>query len=79
MSRLRTLLVSVLVALASVAIAAPSAPAQPPTEASCVGVLSSFAGQSGVRDIFAPAPGATVAAIAREHGTFGFCLGLLPP
>jgi hypothetical protein len=78
MSRPRTLLVSLLVALASLAIAAPSAPAQPPPEASCVGVLSSFA-EPGVRAEFAPAPGAMVARVAREHGDFGYCFSVAFP
>ena len=75
MSKWRILLVSVLAALASLAIAAPSTPAQPPPEASCLGVLSSFAGQTGTRDDFAPpVSGARVARIASEHGDLNFCL-----
>jgi hypothetical protein len=77
MSRVRTLLVCGVVALASVAVAAPSAPAQPPEEASCLGVLSSFAGQAGIRDDFAPPiSGQRTARIAGEHGDFGFCLSV---
>jgi len=74
MSRLRAVLVTGLVTLTGVAVAAPSAAAQPPPQASCLGVLSSFAGQAGIRSDFAPAPGAAVSRIAREHGDFGFCL-----
>jgi hypothetical protein len=38
-------------------------------------VLSSFAGQSGTRDDFAPpVSGARVAFIAGEHGTLGYCV-----
>jgi hypothetical protein len=75
MSRLRTLLVAGVLALFAVAIAAPSASAQTPSEASCLGVLSSFAGQDGIRDDFAPpVSGARVASIASEHGDFNFCL-----
>jgi len=74
MSRLRAVLVTGLVALAGVAMAAPSAAAQPPSQASCVGVLSSFAGQAGIRSDFAPAPGSEVSRIAHEHGDLGFCL-----
>jgi hypothetical protein len=75
MSRPKTLLVSVVSALAGLAAAAPIAPAQPPPEASCLGVLSSFAGQSGIRDDFAPpVSGARVAFIASEHGDLNYCL-----
>jgi hypothetical protein len=75
LTRCRALLTSGLVVLASLAVVAPSASAQPPPEASCVGVLSSFAGQAGIRDEFAPpVSGARVARIAREHGDFPFCL-----
>jgi hypothetical protein len=77
MTRWRLLLTSGLVALASLAVVAPSAPAQPPPEASCLGVLSSFAGQAGIRDDFAPpVSGARVARIAKQHGDFGFCLSV---
>jgi hypothetical protein len=73
--RYRTFLACGAVAMTGLAIAAPSAPAQPPPEASCLGVLSSFAGQAGIRDDFAPpVSGQRVAMIAREHGDFGFCL-----
>jgi hypothetical protein len=74
MSRSRRVLVTGLAALAAVAVAAPSAAAQPPPSASCLGVLSSFAGQAGIRSDFAPAPGSEVSRIAHEHGDFGFCL-----
>jgi hypothetical protein len=75
MSRPRTLLVSLVSALAGLGATAPIAPAQPPPEASCLGVLSSFAGQSGTRDDFAPpVSGARVAFIAGEHGTLGYCV-----
>lgn len=79
MSRLRALLVTGLAAaLAVLAIAAPSSSAQtPPASASCLGVLSSFAGQAGIRDDFAPpVSGARVAFIARQHGDFAFCLSV---
>jgi hypothetical protein len=78
MSRLRTLVVTGSVALVGVALAAPSAGAQPPPEASCLGVLSSFAGQAGIRDEFAPPPvsGQRLATVASEHGDFGFCLAV---
>jgi hypothetical protein len=77
MSRLRALLVSGLMALVALALAAPSASAQPPPQASCLGVLSSFAGQSGIRDDFAPpVSGARVAFIASQHGDFDFCLSV---
>jgi len=73
MSRSRTFLVSGAVALTGLAIAAPSAPAQQPPEAGCLGVLSSFAGQGGIRDDFAPPPvsGQRLSTIARESGDFG--------
>jgi hypothetical protein len=77
MSRLRAVLITGLVALAGVAVAAPSAAAQPPPQASCAGVLSSFAGQGGFRQEFAPAPGGVVSGIAREQGDLGFCAGLI--
>jgi hypothetical protein len=77
MTRWRLLLTSGLVALASLGVVAPSASAQPPPEASCLGVLSSFAGQTGIRDDFAPpVSGARVASIAKQHGDFGFCLSV---
>ena len=63
------------VATTGLVIAAPSVPAQPPPQASCLGVLSSFAGQAGIRDDFAPpVSGQRVATIAGEHGDFGHCL-----
>jgi hypothetical protein len=75
MSRRTTLLLSVAGAVTGLAAAAPVAPAQPPPQASCLGVLSSFAGQSGIRDEFAPpVSGARVAFIAGEHGDFNYCL-----
>jgi len=64
-------------AAASVAIAAPTASAAPPPEASCLGVLSSFAGQAGTRDDYAPpVSGARVAEIAGEHGDFNYCVAV---
>jgi hypothetical protein len=68
-------LASCAVALVSVAATSPAATAEP-SDASCVGVLSSFAGQAGIRDLFAPAPGAAVAQLAQAHGDFSFCLEL---
>ena len=78
MSRLRALLVTGLAAaLAALAIAAPSASAQTPPSASCLGVLSSFAGQEGIRNDFAPpVSGERVAFIASNHGDFAFCLNV---
>jgi hypothetical protein len=76
MSRLRTLLVIGLTALGALAIGVPSASAQPPSSASCLGVLSSFAGQAGIRSDFAPASGREVAALAHAHGDFAYCLSL---
>ena len=61
-------------AVAVTVVAAPPASAQPSPQASCLGVLSSFAGQAGIRADFAPAPGAEVSRIAAEHGDLGFCL-----
>ena len=59
------------------AIAAPSASAHPPPEASCLGVLSSFAGQEGFRDDFAPPiSGERVAFIAGEQGDLTFWLNV---
>ena len=40
---------------------------EPSPEASCGGTLSSFAGQAGIRQDFAPGPGADVAAFAHRH------------
>ena len=77
MSRSKALVAAGLGALACLTAAAPAASAQPPPQASCVGVLSSFAGQVGIRNEFAPAPGAEVARIAHAHGDFGECLTVL--
>jgi hypothetical protein len=83
MSRCRIFLASGLVALAGLAAAAPSASAQPPANASCVGVLSAFAGSVQGDEIqrqdFAPAPGADVAAVARQTGTVPECAALIDP
>jgi hypothetical protein len=74
---LRTFVVTLAVALAALGLAAPSASAEPPPNASCAGVLSSFAGQAGIRDEFAPpVSGARVAFIASHHGDLGFCLSV---
>lgn len=83
MSRCRIFLASGLVALAGLAAAAPSASAQaqPPANASCVGVLSAFAGSVQGDEIrrqdFAPALGADVAAVAQQTGTFEECAALI--
>jgi hypothetical protein len=82
MSRCRIFLASGLVALAGLAAAAPaSAQAQPPANASCVGVLSAFAGSVQgdeiLRQDFAPAPGADVAAVAQQTGTVQECAALI--
>ena len=77
MSRSKALIAAGLGGLVCLTAAAPAASAQPPPQASCVGVLSSFAGQAGIRNQFAPAPGAQVARVAQEHGDFGFCLTVL--
>jgi len=77
MSRIRALFVTILATLAALALAAPSASSLPPPEASCLGVLSSFAGQAGIRDDFAPpVSGERVAFIASNHGDFGYCLSV---
>jgi hypothetical protein len=77
MARRKVLPVSALVALASLAVAAPAASAEPPPDASCLGVLSAFAGQAGTRDLFAPpVSGARVARIASEHWDFNYCLSV---
>ena len=76
MSRPKGLLAACTVALVGVAANAPFAAAQPPSAASCTGVLSSFAGQAGTRDEFSPAPGAAVARLANEHGDFTYCLNV---
>ena len=76
MSRPKVFLASCTIALVGVAATSPVAAAQPPSEASCVGVLSAFAGQAGTRDEFAPAPGAGVALLANEHGDFAYCLNV---
>ena len=73
-SRPKLFLASCAVALVSVAATAPAAPAEPPPQASCLGVLSSFAGQAGIRDQFAPAPGPLE--LAHAHGDFSYCLEL---
>jgi hypothetical protein len=75
-SRPRLWLVSGVVALAGVALPSSVAEAAPPADASCLGVLSSFAGEAGIRDEFAPAPGPLVAGLASQHGDFEYCLGL---
>jgi hypothetical protein len=73
----KTLPVSALAVLASLAVAAPASSAEPPPDASCLGVLSAFAGQAGTRDQFAPpVSGARVARIAGEHGDFTYCLNV---
>ena len=75
MSKRTRLLLYVAGAVTGLSAAAPVAAAQPPPQASCLGVLSSFAGQSGIRDDFAPpVSGARVAHIASEHGDLGYCL-----
>ena len=75
MSSLKLVLVTGAVAAAGL-VAAPAATAQPPANASCVGALSSVAGQTGVRSEFAPAPGAEVAALAQQHGDFAYCFAV---
>jgi hypothetical protein len=77
MSRVRRLLLFGVLAATSVAATAPAAAARPPPNASCVGVLSSFAGQAHIRSQFAPAPGQLVASVAQQHGGFAFCAGLI--
>jgi len=68
-------LASAVATVAGMAVAAPASQAQVPSEGSCLGVLSSFAAQSGTRDDFAPpVSGARVAFIAGEHGDFSYCL-----
>jgi hypothetical protein len=77
MFRLRAFLVTGLAVLAAMAVVAPSASSEPPPDASCAGVLSSFAGQAGIRDDFAPpVSGQRVAFIASNHGDLGFCLSV---
>jgi hypothetical protein len=77
MARRKTLPVSALVVLGCLAGAATPASAEPPPDASCLGVLSAFAGQAGTRDLFAPpVSGARVATIASEHGDFNYCLSV---
>jgi hypothetical protein len=59
-----------------------SADNAPSAQASCVGTLSSFAGQNGIRQNYAPRPGTNVANIAQAHlGDLGDCFALvqLPP
>jgi hypothetical protein len=77
MSRLKRLLLFGVIAVASLAATAPAASAQPPPNASCVGVLSSFTGQAHIRSQFAPLPGQLVASVAQQHGDFAFCSGLI--
>lgn len=76
MSRPKAFLTTCTMALVGVAANSPVAAGQPPSKASCVGVLSSFAGQAGTRDEFSPAPGAAVARLASEHGDFSYCLNV---
>ena len=76
MSRLTLVLATGAVA-AGMAAAPAVATAQPPANASCAGVLSSFAGQTGIRSDFAPLPGSEVSAIARQHGDLETCALLL--
>jgi hypothetical protein len=77
MSRSKALMAAGLGGLALLTAAAPAASAQPPPQASCLGVLSSFAGQAGIRDQFAPpVSGARVAEIASAHGDFGYCVSV---
>jgi hypothetical protein len=76
MSRLKLLLLSCLVTITVAASTAPAV-AEEPTGPSCLGVLSSFAGQAGTRDQFAPpVSGARVAQLASAHGDFTYCLNL---
>jgi hypothetical protein len=83
MTRFRIFLVSGLVALAGLVVAAPSASAQAQAQAhgSCAGVLSSAAasvqGDEFFRQDFAPLPGATVSGIAGQKGDLVFCASLL--
>lgn len=85
MSRFRIFLVAGLLALGGLAAAAPSASAQAQTQAhaSCLGVLSAFAGsQQGdpfLRQDFAPFPGQLVSVGARLKGNLPFCASLLQP
>jgi hypothetical protein len=76
MSRIKVSLLSGFVVLAGVGAASPAASAQPPDNASCLGVLSSFAGQAGIRSEFAPAPGRNVSQLAQEHGDFAYCFAV---
>ena len=77
MSRVRRISISGLACVAaSLAAVAPAAPAEP-ADPSCLGVLSSFAGQAGIRDQFAPpVSGERVARLAAAHGDFNYCLNL---
>jgi hypothetical protein len=82
MARFRVFLMSGLVALACLAAVVPSASAQaPPSNASCNGVLSSFAGSvqgdEFFRQDFAPRPGANVSRVAHQSGDLGFCASLI--
>ena len=75
MTRFRVFLVTALVAVAGLAAAAPSASAAANDEhASCLGSLSSFAGQLQIRDDFAPQPGERVSFGARAHEDLATCL-----
>jgi hypothetical protein len=76
MSRLKLLLLSCLLTMTAAASTAPAVAADPPGP-SCLGVLSSFAGQAGIRDQFAPPiSGARVAMLASAHGDLGYCISL---
>jgi hypothetical protein len=82
MSRFRVFLMSGLVALACLAAVGSSASAQaPPSDASCNGVLSSFAGSvqgdEFFRQDFAPRPGANISGTAQQKGDLGFCASLI--
>ncbi len=68
---------AVIGAAVSLAAVAPPASAGPPLGASCVGVLSAYGGQSGIRDNFAPMSGASVARIAQERGDLSDCITVL--
>ncbi len=71
----RNALPAAVLALASLATVAPSASAAPPPNASCLGVLSTFAAETQTRDDFAPPDsGANVARIAGEHGDLTYCI-----
>jgi len=78
MTRFRVFLVTALLAVAGLAAAAPSASAAANDEhASCLGSLSSFAGQLQIRDDFAPQPGEPgepVSFGARAHEDLATCI-----